>query len=617
MREMPDFPRYTKPLNNVNTNTTHLPVQTSESSDEDFIYSINSLSEKKHCVDFNTVVNIEKQRVRVLIDTGASINILNMRSFNQLNERLRKPLILQKTKTKVVTYGSEQTNLKVKGVVELLVETVDKFTSTKFYVIDTEHKNLLSGTSAVELNILKLNKSNISKINTCHEQRSTLINKTPDYSFNYNKASPTGLNAKKERQHISPLTTIVCQDVPERLHSLIMNYEKSVFSGKIGKLKDHKVKFHIDNSIPPVAQKERRIPFALRKKVNIELERLERAGIIEDVTNLPTPWLNPLVVVPKGEEDVRICLDMRCANKAITRTRFPTPTVDDLLVKLKGSAVFTKLDLKSAFHQLELDETSRHMTAFQTDTKVKRYTRLIFGANSAAEELQQALRLVLADIDGSLNIADDILIYAENDTKHDKILQKVLQRLHDKGLTLNLNKCLFCKRSLEYYGYVFSERGMQPSVNKITAIQEAKQPENQKAVRSFLGLTNYLKRFIEDYSTLTYPLRQLLKQNTDFIWTDDCNTAFIALKDKLTSEKCISYFDEEKETFIYTDASPFGISAILLQKSVHKDDSKVISYSSRSLTETEQRYSQLERECLALVYGCEKNRLYIFWGVSS
>ena len=420
-------------MNNVNTNTTHLPVQTSESSDEDFIYSINSLSEKKHCVDFNTVVNIEKQRVRVLIDTGASINILNMRSFNQLNERLRKPLILQKTKTKVVTYGSEQTNLKVKGVVELLVETVDKFTSTKFYVIDTEHKNLLSGTSAVELNILKLNKSNISKINTCHEQRSTLINKTPDYSFNYNKASPTGLNAKKERQHISPLTTIVCQDVPDRLHSLIMNYEKSVFSGKIGKLKDHKVKFHIDNSIPPVAQKERRIPFALRKKVNIELERLERAGIIEDVTNLPTPWLNPLVVVPKGEEDVRICLDMRCANKAITRTRFPTPTVDDLLVKLKGSAVFTKLDLKSAFHQLELDETSRHMTAFQTDTKVKRYTRLIFGANSAAEELQQALRLVLADIDGSLNIADDILIYAENDTKHDKILQKFCNVYTIKG----------------------------------------------------------------------------------------------------------------------------------------------------------------------------------------
>jgi hypothetical protein len=251
------------------------------------------------------------------------------------------------------------------------------------------------------------------------------------------------------------------------------------------------------------------------------------------------------------------------------------------------------------------------MTTFQTDTKLKRYTRLIFGANSAAEELQHALRTILADIDGSLNIADDILIYAKTDAEHDEILRKVLNRLYEKGVTLNVSKCIFCKNNLEYYGYLFSKEGMKPSTNKMDAISKADKPENQKAVRSFLGLVNYLKRFIPDYSTMTYPLRKLLKKNSIFAWTEECEKSFAELKKAITCSSCVSYFDETKETFLFTDASPVGVSAILLQKSETNEEIKVIAYCSRSLTSTEQRYSQIERECLGILYGCEKNRLYL------
>ena len=184
-----------------------------------------------------------------------------------------------------------------------------------------------------------------------------------------------------------------------------------------------------------------------------------------------------------------------------------------------------------------------------------------------------------------------------------------MKRLEEKGITLNLQKCRFSKHKLEFYGYVFTSEGMKPSENKIKLIKEAARPEDQKAVRSFLGLKR-LKRFIQDCSTKTFPLRQLLKHDSKFAWTTECERSFQTLKTELSSNCCLSYFDESKETCIYTDKSPFGISAIPLQKSTD-DDYKVISYSLRALTETEQRYSQLERECLPIVYGCEKNRLYL------
>ena len=155
----------------------------------------------------------------------------------------------------------------------------------------------------------------------------------------------------------------------------------------------------------------------------------------------------------------------------------PTPTVDDLIVKLRGAKRFTKLDLKSAFHQIELSEESRYITAFRSEDRVKRYRRLIFGANNAAEELQHALNIVLSDIDGVTNIADDILIYGTDTVTHDRVLKETLKRLFENGITLNLDKCIFDKESLEYYGYIFLKDGVKRSTTKISALRDAKRPE--------------------------------------------------------------------------------------------------------------------------------------------
>lgn len=529
--------------------------------------------------DFDATILVEGIRVNVLVDTGASINILTLRTFNELSKRLKQKPILQKTKTKVITYGSSSnSSLKVLGTIAFVVETNSKLCCTKFHVIDTTHKNLLSGETALLLNILTFEKP--------------IFNVQKEYDVN-----ATSLAEKNA--------------VPESLTKLIDCFGETVFNNTIGKLKDYEVKLHIDKNVPPVAQRERRIPFALREKVNKELEKLERAGIIEDVTDEPTPWLNPLVIVPKSDGTIRLCVDMRCANKAIKRTRYPTPTIDDLKCKLRGANVFTKLDMRSAFHQLELAKESRYITAFQSDTRIKRFTRLLFGANSAPEELQHVIRQLLADIDGVINIADDLLIYAKDNAEHDRILLQVLERFREKELTLNLRKCQFLQSSLEFYGHVFSKDGMKPNPKKVEAIVKASQPEDQKALRSFLGLANYLKAFIPNYSTITYPLRSLLKNDTEYEWSNNCDEAFTKLKSAISSDTCITYFDNRKDTFLFTDASPYGISAIVLQKSPTEKHAKIVSFSSRALTKTEMNYAQIERECLALVYGCERNRLYL------
>ena len=171
-----------------------------------------------------------------------------------------------------------------------------------------------------------------------------------------------------------------------------------------------------------IAQAECRIPFALRKKAQKQIEHLEQQEIIEDITSEATPWLSQLVIVPKTNGNVTLCIDMRNANTAIERTRFPTPTVDDLIFKLKGAKYFAKLDLSSAFRQLELHEDSRYITAFQTEDRIKRFKRLILGLNSASEQLQHYSQITLADIPGAINIVDDILIFAGSITEHDEIL---------------------------------------------------------------------------------------------------------------------------------------------------------------------------------------------------
>ena len=232
-----------------------------------------------------------------------------------------------------------------------------------------------------------------------------------------------------------------------------------LFDG-IGKIKDKKVKLHIDPEIQPKEQSHRHIPFHTRKDVEKELQRLEDLDVIERIEG-PTPWVSPIVVVPTKTGEIRLCVDMREANKAVKTEKRLKPTLDELIPDLNGATVFSTLDLTFGYHQLELEPESRHITTFSTHDGLRRYKRLMFGINAASEIFQNSIAEPLIGLSGCKNISDDIIVYGRDVREHDENLNRVLTRLREHNARLNGDKCAFRKAEVIFYGHSLRAEGIK------------------------------------------------------------------------------------------------------------------------------------------------------------
>ena len=240
--------------------------------------------------------------------------------------------------------------------------------------------------------------------------------------------------------------------------------------------------------------------------------------MIEKVTDGPTPWISPIVVAPKPKtpEEIRICVDMRLPNKAIKRERHFTPTFDDVIADLNGAQYFSKLDLRSGYHQLLLHTDSRHITTFSTHAGLYRYKRLNFGIHSAAEIFQETVRESLRGLPGVVNISDDILVKGDTIAEHDANLLAAILRLKENGFTVNYPKCVIRTQSINFHGHIISKDGISADPQKLDAIREAPPPQTPEEVRSLLGMGNYVSRFIHNFSTMVEPLRELTKSDVEW-----------------------------------------------------------------------------------------------------
>ena len=548
------------------------PVSTAENvdSDSDFDYCY-TVETKGYTSKPHMDISVNGQMINFLIDTGSSINVISNRIYMQ---KLTS-VVLQKTNIKAMPFNSK-TPVHLKGKFLATLETKRKINVATIYVTADDGGCLLSSKTAQELGLVSLNLNTI-QVSTMQNSQLPDLDHVPD------------LKAKE-----------------------IIRQHQTVFHG-IGKLKDKQITLSIDKEVKPVAQQTRRIPFHVRAKVELELQKLEKQDIIEKVPDTEhTDWVSPIVVVPKKDGRIRMCVDMRAANTAIKRIRHPIPTVKDISMELNGAKFFSKLDMSQAYHQLELSPESRGVTTFTTHAGLYRYKRLNYGTNSAAEIFQHTLTEVLKGIKGVKNMADDIIIFAATRDEHHRALKACLQRLQEHDLKLNITKCEFLKKNLEFFGFVFSEKGTQPDPNKIAAFVNSAQPQTASEVRNLLGMANYSAQFIKDFATITEPLRKLTCKDTPFQWTDEHQAAYEKLKTALTNSPVMSYFDITKETQILVDASPVGLSAILAQRNPKTNKSQIVAYASRALTDTESRYSQTEKEALAIVWGIEHFHIYVY-----
>ena len=212
---------------------------------------------------------------------------------------------------------------------------------------------------------------------------------------------------------------------------------------------------------------------------------------------------------------------------------------------------------------------------------------------------------MIADIPGAKNISDDIVVYGKDQGDQHHALDQTLQRLHQSGLTVNPQKCEFNKTSIEFFGHIFSKDGIAPAPSKVQALRDATEPRNPTGLRSFLGMAQYSARFIKDFATITEPLRKLTRSQTPWTWDRPQVEAFEQVKNALSEATTMPYFSPEKPTKILVDANPVGLAGILVQ------DDKPIAYCSRALSDVETRYSQTEREALAVVWACEHFDIYV------
>ncbi len=369
----------------------------------------------------------------------------------------------------------------------------------------------------------------------------------------------------------------------------------------------------INTTGPPIRQQCYRLPLAKRESVEKCVEEMLEDGVIRPSDS---PWASPITLVPKKDGSTRFCVDYRRLNMVTRKDAHPLPHIQDIFDQLKGSTVFSTLDMKSGYWQVPMAESSIPKTAFTCHLGLFEFTRLPFGLTNAPAIFQRSMNKVLSGLIGRCCMVyiDDVVVFSKDLESHAEHLRLVLQRLKNAGLQLKLSKCEFEKPELELLGYVVSGAGIRAQPDKISAIANLAAPTNVKALRSFLGMAGYYRQCVKGFAALSAPLTDLTKAKTPFIWGDEQTAAFEALKHDLVSAPILVHPEPSKPYSLYTDASDGAIGAILVQKD-EAGVEQVVSYLSNKLSGPQLRWPTIEKEAFGVVYALKKLHPYL-WGSS-
>ena len=385
--------------------------------------------------------------------------------------------------------------------------------------------------------------------------------------------------------------------------SIIENYTR-VFDSELGCLPGD-VNLSLLYGCVPVALPVRGIPFALREAVRAELERLVSLNVIAKVDE-PTDWVSQIAIVQKKSGAIRLCIDPKPLNLVLRREYFRIPTLEDMLPSLSGATFFTKVDLSSAFWQLKLNEESSYLTTFGTPFGRFRWLRLPFGLKVSSEIFQKRLMQALDRLDGTICIADDVLIFGRTSAEHDENLNKFFARCEDQGIKLSRDKVEYRVSAVTFHGHVLTASGLKADPEKVKAIESMPAPEDPKAVARLNGMVNYLSRFLPHLAEVMEPIRRLTHKGVEWEWGEQQKQAFETIKATVTKSPVLAYYNPDLPLVVQCDSSQYGLGAVLLQKG------RPLDYRSRNLTAAERNYAQIEKELLAVVYAMERFNTYTF-----
>ena len=522
--------------------------ENSSKSDYENLYvgSISDLRKKTEISENECFVSMDVNGIQVKfkIDTGSQANFITNKVFKKVKS---SNSVLVKSNLRLTSYTGDR--LKVLGKTKLtcMGQELD------FYVTNSKQMSLLGFKASQVLGLIKIALA-VESNNTCELDR--LI-----------------------REHPKVFSGLGCLDKP------------------------YKIKIY--NSVTLVINPPRKTPATLRKRVKKALIDMGNGGVIRK-DDEPTVWVSSMVIVEKSNKTLRICLDPRNLNTAVKREHFQLPAIEEITSRMSGAKVFSKLDANHGYWQLKLDSESELLTTFNTPFGRYCYQRAPFGINSIQEVYQKRISQLFDDPEGVETNIDDSLLWGRSQEEHDTRLKNALNRCEQTELILNKDKCVINSSFLTYIGHELSSEGVKPDKMKLKAISEMPSPADRKGVMRLLGTVNYLSTIIPNMSQVTEPIRLLLRQDIEFQWNYEQETAFSQIKDILTGNPVLKYFDVSKPVTVQCDASKSGLGAFLLQ------DNQPVAYASRLLTDTEIRYAQIEKELLSAVFALERLNQYTF-----
>ena len=513
--------------------------------------------------DFKVQLVINNNLDSVLADTGAKISVCGYNQAKKWNLVDR----ITKTQVKIKPYKSEV--IPAIGVAKCAVTFGQTSVPVSWYVIKESCEPVLSGNKAKQLGIIKFS--------PCPEA-------------------------------FMPVNMIEQED-KNSLQEILQKYPEN-FKG-IGKLRNYEVKLHVNPESKPVAEPPRQIPYHLKERVNKALKEMILNDVIEEhPVGDQAPWVSNIVIAPKDDGEIRITLDAKNVNKAIYSTNRPIPRQEDIKAQLAGSKFFSKLDLKSAFWQLEIRPDSRYLTTFHANDKLYRYKRLVMGLKPAQGELNAALQPLFSHIPHAHILHDDLIIAAITQAEHDKAVEQVMQVILEAGITLNPKKCVFGKSEIKFWGLIVGADGVRPDPEKIEALDHLTPPRSKDELVSFLCMMQSNSEFIPNFSKRAAKLRVLTKKSVRFKWRKVHQKCFEDLLEAFKKKALLQFFDLNLQAFIFVDAHKTGLGAMLAQGST-VEDAKPVAVASRSTNVSEKNYPQIDLESIGVDFGLRRFRNYV------
>lgn len=541
-------------LNKTKPNTNLLEdSMTSDHDDWNDINIISGESSEKYMI----TVHIEHVKIKMEFDTGATLTSMSLQDYQKLNIGKR----IFKTNLKLRTYTGEV--IKPTGVAYVQCKCKGKEFHGKLYVINNNVDPIFGRSWMKELETLNL----------------------------------ADIKAVQPTENIE-------------LDQLLELYKTSVFRNDLGEIPNYRGHLNLKENTKPIFIRPRRIPYALKTKVDEEIARLCTQGVITKVDH--SEWGTPVVPVVKSNGSIRLCADYKVTlNKIIQDEQYPIPMIEDIFAEMNGAKLFCTLDITQAYLNMVMDEESAMLQTLSTHKGTYRVNRLMFGVKVAPSLWQKFMDKLLQGLEGVKCFFDDIIIQGANQEQLLQRLKLVLDKLKGSNLRVNKDKCHFFQTSINYLGHTIDKEGLHKNRDKINAIIKTEHPINTAELRTFLGIANFYNKFIPNLASITNPLNNLLKKESSFRWSPECEQAFIQIKKEILSEKVLIHFDSKKTLVLATDASPLGLGAVLSHR-LPDGSERPIAFASRTLSDSEKNYSQIDKEATAIHWGLKKFFYYCY-----